>query len=81
MMVAFRHGLDKTLDKLISRKLLVWLTATVLMYGSKITSDDWVLICMIYLGSQGALDIVEKVLKLKNTTNTNTTTTNINKND
>jgi hypothetical protein len=41
-----------------------------LMYGSKITSDDWVLICMIYLGSQGALDIVEKFLSVKNTTTT-----------
>lgn len=80
-MGVFRHGLDKTLDKLISRKLLVWLTATVLMYGSKITSDDWVLICMIYLGSQGALDIVEKFLKAKNTTSTNTISTTINKND
>jgi hypothetical protein len=66
----FRNGLDKFLDKIISRKLLVWITATVMMYGSKITSDDWVLICMIYLGSQGALDIVEKFLSVKNTTTT-----------
>ena len=66
----FKNGLDKLLDKIISRKLLVWITATVLMYGSKITSDDWVLICMVYLGSQGALDIVEKFLSVKNTTTT-----------
>jgi hypothetical protein len=66
----FKNGLDKFLDKIVSRKLLVWITATVLMYGSKITSDDWVLICMIYLGSQGALDIVEKFLSVKNTTTT-----------
>jgi hypothetical protein len=66
----FKNGLDKFLDKIVSRKLLVWITATVLMYGSKITSEDWVLICMIYLGSQGALDIVEKFLSVKNTTTT-----------
>ena len=65
-----KNGLDKLLDKIISRKLLVWITATVLIYGSKITSDDWVLICMVYLGSQGALDIVEKFLSVKNTTTT-----------
>ena len=65
-----KNGLDKLLDKIISRKLLVWITATVLMYGSKITSDEWVLICMVYLGSQGALDIVEKFLSVKNTTTT-----------
>jgi hypothetical protein len=65
-----KNGLDKFLEKIVSRKLLVWITATVLMYGSKITSEDWVLICMIYLGSQGALDIVEKFLSVKNTTTT-----------
>jgi len=74
-----KNGLDKFLDKIVSRKLLVWITATVLMYGAKITSDDWVLICMVYLGSQGVLDIVERFLKVKNTTTTNNI--NVNKND
>ena len=58
MMAAFRHGLDRVLDKFISRKLLVWAVATILMYFAKLESSDWVLISMVYLGSQGVLDIV-----------------------
>lgn len=77
MMAAFKHGLDKVLDKFISRKLLVWAVATILMYFAKLESSDWVLISMVYLGSQGVLDIVERIYKIKNTTTTITETKNV----
>ena len=77
MMAAFRHGLDRVLDKFISRKLLVWAVATILMYFAKLESSDWVLISMVYLGSQGVLDIVERIYKIKNTTTTITETKNV----
>ena len=73
MMRMFHNSLDKILERLISRKLLVWLVATVLMYTAKIESGDWILISMVYLGSQGVLDIVERIYKARATT-TNTTT-------
>ena len=60
MMAIFKHGLDKVLDKLVSRKLLVWLTATGLLAFSDLTSSDWVLISAIYIGSQSVVDIVGK---------------------
>ena len=59
-MAMFKHGLDKVLDKLISRKLLVWLTATGLLAFSDLSSSDWVLISAIYIGSQSVVDIVGK---------------------
>ena len=59
-MSMFKHGLDKVLDKLISRKLLVWLTATGLLAFSDLSSSDWVLISAIYIGSQSVVDIVGK---------------------
>ena len=39
-----RHYLDKTLNKLLSRKLMVWLTATgfMLMDIVPLSSSDWV---------------------------------------
>ena len=77
MMAVFRHGLDRVLDKFISRKLLVWAVATILMYFAKLESSDWVLISMVYLGSQGVLDIVERIYKIKNTTTTITETKNV----
>ena len=77
MMAVFKHGLDRVLNRFISRKLLVWVVATILMYTAKIESGDWVLISMIYLGSQGVLDIVERIYKIKNTTTTITETKNV----
>ena len=77
MMAAFRHGLDRILDRFISRKLLVWIVSTVFMYFAKIESSDWVLISMVYLGSQGALDIAERMTKAKNTTTTITENKNV----
>jgi hypothetical protein len=61
MMAVFRHGLDKFLEKVISRKLLVWLTATGLLAFSDLASSDWVLISAIYIGGQTAVDIVGKL--------------------
>jgi hypothetical protein len=61
MMAVFKHGLDKFLDKVISRKLLVWLTATGLLAFSDLQSSDWVLISAIYIGGQSVVDIVAKL--------------------
>jgi len=54
-----RKGImDRILEKLISRKLMVWLTATALMYTELgITSEDWVAISLMYVGIQGLSDI------------------------
>ncbi len=50
-----RHVLDKTLSKLVSRKLMVWLTATGLMLTEAVPlrSEDWVAISLAYI--QGLL--------------------------
>ena len=54
-----RHVLDKTLSKLVSRKLMVWLTATGLMLTETLPlqSGDWVAISLAYIGIQGLADI------------------------
>ena len=59
MMTAIRHGLDKLLTKLVSRKLMVWLTATGLMLTQTVPlrSEDWVAISLAYIGIQGLADI------------------------
>jgi len=50
--------LDKGLNKLMSRKLMVWTTATYLMlFTSALTSEDWVAISLTYIGIQGLADI------------------------
>ena len=54
--------IDKYLNKFFSRKLLVWLTATGLMFVSGLDSEIWAQISLVYIGSQSAVDIV-KALK------------------
>jgi hypothetical protein len=49
--------LDKALEKVTSRKLMVWLTATGLLLWSNLESSDWVAISLVYIGSQAAVDL------------------------
>ena len=59
MMEKIKHAVDKVLNKLISRKLMVWLTATGLMLTDTVPlhSEDWVAISLAYIGIQGLGDI------------------------
>jgi hypothetical protein len=49
--------LDKGLGKLMSRKLMVWLTACVFLGTSSLDSSDWVAVTLVYLGVQGLADL------------------------
>jgi hypothetical protein len=49
--------LDTVQKKVVSRKLMVWLTATGLMFNSNLASGDWVAISLAYIGIQGIADI------------------------
>ena len=53
------YALDKALNKLMSRKLMVWLTATsfMLLDVVPLESSDWVAISLAYIGIQGLADI------------------------
>ncbi len=51
--------LDKGLEKLVSRKLLVFGTATGLIISSGLDSETWGMIAMIYIGTQGAVDVMK----------------------
>ncbi len=57
-----RHKLDSLLTKLISRKLMVWLTATGLMLTETVPlrSEDWVAISLAYIGIEGLADIATR---------------------
>ena len=62
MMEKMKHAADKLLNKLVSRKLMVWLTATGLMLTNTVPlhSEDWVAISLAYIGIQGLGDIAAK---------------------
>jgi len=56
-----RHIVDKGLQKLISRKLLAWATATSLLLFADLTSSDWVIITCVYIGGQTVIDAVARL--------------------
>jgi hypothetical protein len=51
---------DTGLHKILSRKLFVFITSTVLMYQGNLASSDWTAIALVYIGSQAAVDIATK---------------------
>ena len=53
--------LDRLVEKMISRKFLVWLTATGLMAFYGLNSGDWVMLSAIYIGAQGVIDGIAKM--------------------
>ena len=51
--------IDIAIDKLLSRKLLVFFIATFGLFSGFILSGDWVIIASTYIGVQGISDIVQ----------------------
>tara|TARA_Y100000593_G_C4147216_1_gene255199 strand:- start:163 stop:348 length:186 start_codon:yes stop_codon:yes gene_type:complete len=54
-----RAFMDAVLSKLISRKLLVFLTATGLSLGGSLDSDTWGMVAIAYIGAQGVVDVAK----------------------
>ena len=57
-----KHALDSLLERLLSRKLMVWVTATALMLTDTVplNSADWVAISLAYIGIEGLADIATR---------------------
>jgi len=58
-----KEQIDRILSKWISRKLLVFLMATIFLAFSKITSTDWLIVSSIYLGTETAITIISEHIK------------------
>jgi hypothetical protein len=50
--------IDKSLEKIVSRKLLVWVIATAGVPLGFLTGEQWMQLSMVYIGSQAAMDFV-----------------------
>jgi len=60
-----KHIIDKGLNKLISRKLMAWGTATCLLMFADLASSDWVIITCVYIGGQTVVDTVARLRGLE----------------
>lgn len=58
--------MDKYVNKFVSRKLLVFIIATIALFIGNLISGDWVIIATVYIGAQAATDIVKDIYKSRN---------------
>ena len=52
--------IDLLTEKIVSRKLTVWVVATVMLFMHTITPDDWQVITVAYIGMEGVTDMMTK---------------------
>lgn len=52
--------IDVVSEKILSRKLLVWIVSTIFLGFGKITPDEWMAISLGYIGVQGVTDLATK---------------------
>ena len=60
-----KHLIDKGLNKVVSRKPLAWATATGLLAFADLASEDWTMITVVYIGTQGVVDTVARLKGVK----------------
>jgi len=63
--VSRKEKIDYFLKRWISRKLTVFIVASVGLFSDVITSSDWVIIATAYIAIQGFTDVVERLFKLR----------------
>jgi len=59
-MAKVKAFIDANLERFMSRKLLVWLTTTGLLFADKLNGEQWIAISLGYIGVQGIADIAAR---------------------
>ena len=58
-----KSRVDNILNKFISKKLTVFMIATLFLYLGKLNGVQWVNLAVVYIGTQGVIDAI---IKLRN---------------
>ena len=61
-----RAKLDKFLNSWISKKLSVFVVATVLASSGRLDGAEWTNVALVYISAQSAVDIVRQLRSTKN---------------
>lgn len=56
---------DKGLNKLVSKKLLVWVVTCFFFAFGMVKPDHWFLITMLYIGGVSVIDITSKFMEMR----------------
>jgi len=57
--------IDLYLKKWISRKLTVFVIASIALFFSRVDSDNWTIVATMYIAVEGATNIAERLMKAK----------------
>ena len=60
-----KEKIDMLLNKWVSRKLTVFVVASIALFTGMLTSTDWVIIATSYITIEGVTNIVERLMKTK----------------
>lgn len=60
-----KEKVDLFLSKWVSRKLSVFVVASIGLFSNVLTSTDWVIIATTYISIEGITNIVERLFKSK----------------
>lgn len=60
-----RAFIDQNLRRLISRKFMVFLIATVAFWRGEFSQENWLIVSTIYIGLEASIDIVQLARSLK----------------
>ena len=61
-----KEKIDLFLNKWVTRKLSVFVIASIGLFSGVITSTDWVIIGTSYITIEGVTNIVERLFKARN---------------
>lgn len=61
--------IDLYLKKWISRKLTVFVIASIALFFSRVDSDNWTIVATMYIAVEGATNIAERLMKAKSNVN------------
>jgi hypothetical protein len=64
-MMSNKEKVDLFLSKWVSRKLSVFVVASIGLFSNVLTSTDWVIIATTYISIEGITNIVERLFKSK----------------
>lgn len=56
-----RQRIDAILNRYVSRKLMVFVVASIGLFSGTLTSSDWITVAAVYIGTQGAIDAIAKL--------------------
>lgn len=61
-----KEKIDLFLNKWVSRKLMTFVVGSIGLFSGVLNSTDWVIVATTYIAIEGATNIVERLMKVRN---------------